>query len=143
MGGATAWGPGREYLPWRGFCGNRPNCVDVDKAWNGIWFLLKAAGAPVDVVGGGALLSDEDLGYGPARYMTPDEVTLAAASLAALPWEKLACRFDPAQMNSDNVYPAIWDDDGALDYLRVNYAVLVKFFDAAAAAGDGVILWLS
>jgi len=28
-------------------------------------------------------------------------------------------------------------------YLRVNYDVLVKFFDAAAAAGDGVILWLS
>ncbi len=45
-------------------------------------------------------------------------------------------------MNADGIYPAIWDGDDALDYLRVNYAILVTFFGAAAAAGDAVILWL-
>lgn len=108
----------------------------VDKAWNGIWFLLTAAGAPVDVVGGGAAVSDEDLGYGPACYLSPGEVGLAAGCLQAMPWERLAGHFDPEQRAADGVYPAIWDDDHALDYLRGNYAVLVQFFDAAAVAGE-------
>jgi len=46
-------------------------------------------------------------------------------------------------MTADGIYPAIWDNDYALDYLRSNYAVLVQFFGAAAAAGDAVILWLT
>ncbi len=111
--------------------------VDIDKAWNGIWFLLNAAGAPVDVVGGGTPLSDEDLGYGPARRLSPDEVGLAAASLAALPREELAGRFDPEQMNADGIYPAIWDGVDALDYLRVNYAVLVTLSSGSPRTRTG------
>ncbi len=60
-----------------------------------------------------------------------------------MPWQQLAGQFDPAQMTADGIYPAIWDNDYALDYLRSNYAVLVQFFGAAAAAGDAVILWLT
>lgn len=118
-------------------------CVDVDKAWHGLWFLLNAAGAPINVVGGGAPLSGEEIGYGPARYLSADEAERAASYLQALPWEDLAGHFDQARMTADGIYPAIWDDDDALDYLRVNYAVLVTFFGAAAAAKDAVILWLT
>ena len=67
----------------------------------------------------------------------------AAGYLQALPWEELACHFDRARMTADGIYPAIWDDDDALDYLRAYYDVLVKFFGAAAAAKDAVILWLT
>ena len=81
--------------------------VDVDKAWNGIWFLLNAARSPIDVVAGGAPVSDEDLGYGPARYLTPGEVAAAASYLQAMPWQQLAGQFDPAQMTADGIYPAI------------------------------------
>jgi hypothetical protein len=116
---------------------------DVDKAWNGIWFLLSAAGgAPVDVVGGGAAVSDEDLGYGPARYLAPGEVRQGASHLTTVPFDRLADYFDPAQMYADNIYPAIWNDDHALEYLRGHYEGLVRFFSAAAAAGDAIILWL-
>lgn len=117
--------------------------VDIDKAWNGIWFLLNAAKAPIDIMAGGAPVSDEDLGYGPARYLTSGEVELAASYMQAMPWEQLAGYFDPAQMTADGIYPAIWDTDDALDYLRSHYAVVVRFFGAAAAAGDAVILWLT
>lgn len=118
-------------------------CIDIDKAWHGTWFLLNAVGAPVDIVEGGAPLSDENLGYGPARYPNPSEVEEAAAYLTAVRWEDLAGHFDPARMTADGIYPAIWDDGHALDYLRVNHAILVKFFGTAAAAGDAVILWLA
>jgi len=55
----------------------------------------------------------------------------------------LAGHFDPARTTADAIYPAIWDDDHALDYLRVNHAILVQFFGTAAAGGDAVILWLT
>jgi hypothetical protein len=116
---------------------------DVDKAWNGIGYLLNAAGSgPVDVVTGGEPVSTEDLGYGPARFLTPAQVGEGARYLAAMRWELLARHFDPAQLNADDIYPATWDDAHALDYLRSNYEGLVQFFSAAAAAGDAVILWL-
>lgn len=116
---------------------------DVDKAWNGIGYLLNAAGGgPVDVVTGGEPVSTEDLGYGPARFLTPAQVGEGARYLAAMRWEQLARNFDPAQLNADDIYPAIWDDAHALDYLRSNYEGLVQFFSTAAAAGDAVILWL-
>jgi Domain of unknown function (DUF1877) len=116
---------------------------DVDKAWNGIGFLLNAAGGgPVDVVTGGAPLSADDLGYGPARFLTPAQVGEGARHLGAMRWEQLAGHFDPARMSAEDIYPEIWGDGHALDYLRSNYEGLVRFFSAAAAAGDAVILWL-
>jgi len=117
--------------------------LDVDKAWNGIWYLLNAVGgAPVDVVGGGEQVSDDDWGYGPARYLTADDVRAAAAYLRETTWEALASHFDPAHLQAADIYPAIWDDPHALDYLRENFQCLVAFFAAAATVGDAIVLWL-
>jgi hypothetical protein len=118
--------------------------LDIDKAWNGIWYLLqKAGGGPVDIVGGGVPVSDIDRGYGPARYLTADEVRAGSAHLQATTWESLASHYDPGKMSSAEIYPAIWDQgDEPLDYLRVNYESLVAFFAAAASVGDAVILWI-
>jgi hypothetical protein len=117
--------------------------MDVDKAWDGIAFLLNAAGgAPVDIVGGGTPVSDEDLGYGPVRYLAPGEVAQASRYLEAMPWERLAGHFEPARMDAAGVYPSMWNDDEAADYLRQNYQQLVSFIRFAAAAGDAGILWL-
>jgi hypothetical protein len=119
--------------------------IDIDKAWNGIWYLLNAAGAgPVDPVAGGVQLSDDDWGYGPPRYLTPDEVAEAVAHLSTTPWETLAKHFDPARMDDEGIYPLIWvrDGDDALDFLRPHYEVLTSFFAIAADTGDAIILWL-
>jgi hypothetical protein len=93
---------------------------DVDKAWDGLRFLLaKAEDAPVDVVLGGSLLGEADWGYGPARYLTPEEVDAAARYLDSVDFDRLAEHFDAAGMREANVYPAIWGDgDSDLDYLR-------------------------
>ena len=112
-------------------------CMDVDKAWDGISFLLRAAG------GAPAPVSDEDLGYGPARCLKAGQVREAAGCLAVPPWERLAGHFDAARMRAEGACPAIWGNEADLDYLRHNYHDLVAFFGFAAAAGDGVILWLT
>jgi hypothetical protein len=118
--------------------------LDIDKAWNGIWYLLQeAGGGPVDIVGGGVPVSDIDRGYGLVRYLTADDVRAGSAHLQVTTWESLASHYDPGKMSSADIYPSIWDQgDEALDYLRVNYEALAAFFAAAASAGDAVILWI-
>lgn len=121
-----------------------PRCTDVDTAWDGIRFLLqRAVEEPVDVISGGGLIGGEDWGYGPARYLVPEEVGRAARHLRMTPFERLAAHYDAARMRDEGIYPSgIWDDDqGTLDYLQDHYEALVEFFDAAASSGDAVILW--
>ncbi len=125
--------------------GDVGHCTDVDKAWDGIGYLLRHRGdARVDVIGGGTLLDADDWGYGPPRYLTVDQVGHASAHLLATPFADLAPHYDAARMRDEKIYPhAIWDDDAStLDYLRDNYEALTEFFETAASSGEAVILWL-
>jgi hypothetical protein len=120
--------------------------LDVDKAWNGLWYLLHAeGGAPVDVVAGGDPISDYEWGYGPARYLTASQVATAAAYLRATPWAVLVRHFDPAEMTAKGIYPTVWNrpDEDNLGWLQDYHAELVPFFAAAASAGDAVITWIT
>jgi hypothetical protein len=51
-------------------------------AWNAIAFLLHRAGFPVDIVFGEKDFTDEDWGYGPAKYVDAERVRVAADALA-------------------------------------------------------------
>ena len=125
-----------------------PHYVDVDKAWHGIHYLLAnradAGAEPLSwaVLGGEEF--GEEIGYGPARFLTPEQVRSVAAWLPEDAVFK--SRFDPRAMEKAQIYPeAIWvrDGDDALDYLVENYRELVAFYKSAAGRGDGAILWLS
>lgn len=122
-----------------------PNSMDLDKAWHGLHYLL--TGDPVDgepplslAILEGAEIGPE-LDYGPARYLTPDEVKTVAQALAALTPEALAQRYDPHEMEEKNVYPAMWAEEGdeGLEYLLSHYSALQQFYTDAAARGDVVI----
>lgn len=125
-----------------------PNYIDVDKAWHGIHYLL-AGKADVGAeplswaVMGGEEIGDE-VGYGPARFLEPEQVRSIASWL---PDDSVfKSRFDPQAMERARIYPeVIWvrDDADALEYLVENYRELVAFYKSAAERGDGAILWLS
>lgn len=124
------------------------NCIDVDKAWHGIHYLLvgreEAGTEPLAwAVLGGEQVGDE-MGYGPARFLQPEQVHDIAAWLPDDTVFK--SRFDPKAMEKAGIYPdGIWegDGDGTLDFLLENYRELVAFYKSAAERGDGAILWLS
>ena len=126
-----------------------PNSIDVDKAWHGIHFLLtgQAEGGQEPLalaLLGGEELGD-DVGYGPARFLTPQQVNAVATALVGLDEEAFRDRFDPAAMTDAQIYPdVIWLRDGkdALDYLVENYHSMVSFYREAASRGDGALLWL-
>ncbi|GAA2637751.1 hypothetical protein GCM10010399_83740 [Dactylosporangium fulvum] len=117
--------------------------MDTDKAWAGLEHLLKKLDPPVDVISGGTALTDDEWGYESPRLLTRDEVGSAARFLGGTPFERLVEGYDPAEFAAARVYPGIWDEEWAQDYLSGAYAHLVTFFRAAAAAGDSIVLWMS
>ena len=124
--------------------------LDIDKAWHGIHFLLNGSaweGDPplFNVVLGGTELGDEDLGYGPARYLTPEEVQDTAHAISRISVDDLRSRYDARAMTKADIYPEIiWERDGdeAMQYLLDYYAAVVAFFQEAARQGHAMLLFM-
>jgi hypothetical protein len=85
---------------------------------------------------------DTDWGYRPARYLTAHEVAQAAAALAEFPFAVLVDGVALADPTRANVYPMIWDEPEALQWVQYWYEPLPGFLSAAAHAGDSVLVWL-
>lgn len=124
-----------------------PFGLELDKEWHGIHFLLtgdpwSTRGPYGQVVLGGKEIGP-DLGYGPARVLTVEQVKDIAAKLQALPVERLKQRYDPDKMTKAEIYPeVIWkrEGQGALVWLLEGYRRLVDFYVRAAAEGKVVLL---
>lgn len=130
--------------------GEPPHYLHLDKAWHGLHYLLtgEAEGRPLALalaITGGAEFGEE-VGYGPARYVTAGEVAAVAAALAGVTPDTLRERFNPREMEARDIYPEIiWvrDEEHALEYVLDAFADLQKFYADAAARGDAVIQWHS
>lgn len=125
--------------------------LDIDKAWHGIQFLLNGSAwegeSPLyNVVLGGTVLGDEDLGYGPARYLTPEEVRETYLALEQISADDFRARYDPRAMTKAEIYPEIvWERDGddALQYLVDYYVLVVEFFKEATRLGHAMLLYIN
>ncbi|MEU8299719.1 DUF1877 family protein [Micromonospora sp. NPDC048909] len=115
--------------------------MDTDKAWAGLQHLLTKLGPPVDVIGGGEPMTDDEWGYDSPRLLSADDAADAARFLDATSFALLAQHYDPAEMISAEVYPAIWDQHWALSYLEDYYTRLVALFCAAAADREPILVW--
>lgn len=121
--------------------------LDVDKAWHAIHFLLcgsadEASGPLGSAILGGTPIGP-DLGYGPARWLSADQVRAVAKALPE-PAE-LISRYDSQALTDADVYPQIWDepDDEISDFLGSHYEALRRFYAQAAAENQAMLLWLA
>ncbi|MFF4949243.1 YfbM family protein [Streptomyces chattanoogensis] len=119
-------------------------CLDVDKAWAALGFLLGRTDFPVEVVHGEeAIPGADDWGYGQPRFLTPERVRAAAAAMARTSGERLVSGVGPAELAAAGVYPLIvWERGESLDYVSAHYERLRLFFRTAADHGDGMLIWL-
>jgi len=126
--------------------------LDVDKAWHGIHFLLTGTAwegePPLDfIVRGGRQIGDVDVGYGPARAFTNEELRDIGRAIQPISLDTLRSRFDAARMKALKIYPDIWDRDSASDdtlgYLISYYEMLQPFIIKGAADGFGMIVYLT
>jgi hypothetical protein len=128
-----------------------PNLVDLDKSWDGILFLLTGQNVAntehplAKVLFSGQLIDEEqDLGYGPAHYLTPEQVVELNAQIANISIADLKQKYDPKKMNEIEVYPSIWDEgDEAFDYLAQYFKDLQQVYADAAKNGEAVITFVN
>ncbi len=79
--------------------------ISVEKAWAALGYLLdKATDGTIDVVFGGTPIG-EDWGFGPPRYLAPDEVRQAVDMLSRTPFDRLATHYDARQLADAKIYP--------------------------------------
>lgn len=130
--------------------------MDIDKAWGGILYLLTgkafASGSPEDEVDSlnriffSAQFFDEDMdvGYGPAHYLTPEQVAGIHRKIASLTEADLKAHYDPKAMSEEEeLYPSLdWDDED-FEYLYSHFQALQSFFATAASRGEAIVTFLS
>ena len=123
--------------------------LDIDKSWHIIHFLLngkewEGEKPYVFAVLGGATISDEDVGYGPARFLLPSEVKLVANALESMPAEALLKRWNQKAIDRAEIYPQSWSQcPEDFEYIGGNYELLREFFALAAKRDEAVIEWIS
>lgn len=125
--------------------------VDIDKAWDGIIYLLTGQSSEtakhhlVRVLFSGQILDEEqDLGYGPAHYLTPEQVAALNNEISTITIADLKQRFNPGKMNELKVYPTIWDEgDDAFDYVADGFSTLQRVFAVATKNGEAIITFIN
>jgi hypothetical protein len=121
--------------------------VSLEKSWHGIHFVLTGSAwegdPPLNVIaGGGVPVGQEDVGYGPARYVDPAQVRELDRALEAISEEEFSRRFDPAALEEAEIYPRIWDEP--LEDLRHEYWTYLEemkqLVHRAAQQGHGLLI---
>lgn len=123
--------------------------TDVDKAWDAIIFLLTGQNIQnadhqlVQVLFSGQIIDEEqDLGYGPAHYLTPEQVKDINRQINLITEEELQQKYDSKKMNELDVYPSRWDDE-AFEYVNHHFKGLQKIYSDADKNDQGIITFLS
>ena len=125
--------------------------VCLDKSWEGIHFILTG-----NKLGQGestlalAIYSrqffdeKQDLGIGPASYLSPKQVKEIDSRLEALHDNYIKEKYNPVQMNKLKIYQHPWNDDPLLfKYLLDNFKKLKAFYKDAASKENAVASYLN
>ena len=124
--------------------------LDIGEAWHGLQYLLTGTPwegkAPLDfLVRGGEDVGNIPSDEGTARVFTADEVKKLSGALNALSVDTLRKRFDPEEMQEQDIYPGTWDeptdeDVDPLDELLSYFEELRKFVASVAKKGHALLV---
>jgi len=127
-----------------------PNLVDIDKSWEGILFLLTGQNLEtVDhplarVLFSGQLIDEEqDLGYGPGQYLTPEEVKEVNEEISKITSTELREKYDAKKMMELDIYPSAWEENDMVDYLTDYFITVQEVFAEASKNEEAIITFLS
>lgn len=127
-----------------------PDVLVIDDMWEGLLYILTGAGIDDEsddplakiIISKKIIDEDQDLGYGPATYVNPEEVIDLNRALLRIDRDDLEDRFDPDAMNDAGIYPEGWSDGVMLDLLLDAFDNVKTFYAAAAANEDAIIAFV-
>ena len=130
--------------------------IDIDKSWEAVHFILCGESLFIPqystsnsseltrVIFNPQLIDEEqDLGYGPAAYNTPNQVGSIAKKLNTLNLADLESRFDGNALNNAEIYPEIWNKSESKKYAFDNLKAVIKFFNEATKNNEAVISYIN
>lgn len=127
-----------------------PQRLDIDKSWEGILFLLTGQGGENTVHPMSALFfsgqlidATQEIGYGPAHYLTAEQVRTLNPLVAGISTAELAARYDADKMTELGIYPEMWRAEGMDSYLTEYFGLVQAFYAEAAKNGEAVITFIS
>jgi hypothetical protein len=115
--------------------------VELDKAWQALWFALDGDREESGLRFAVPLSSGRQIDEMGSTAVTPEQVREAAAELAALDEASFRARYDAVAMGAD-FYPKfdqVSDREQYGDFVASYYGDLQEFYQKAAAAGLGVV----
>ena len=124
--------------------------VYLDKSWEAVHFILTGnkignGEPPLSLAVYGEQFFDEkqDLGMGPASYLSSDQVKEINSILDGLDESFLKERYNPEKMDQIGIYPQFWRQGPTLiDYVSDNFKKLKRFYKDAALKGNAVASYL-
>ncbi|RYZ17739.1 MAG: DUF1877 family protein [Myxococcaceae bacterium] len=123
--------------------------LEIDRTWHVLHFLLTGsgdeAGHPLSFLAAGGRAVSDDLGNGPLRAFTPEDVSRLAAALAQVTSEQLLERFDPRRLESESIYGWFngWHEasrDACAPLLREVLGQLQVFLRQGAGRGRALLV---
>ena len=124
--------------------------LDVDKTWEALYYLLTGS-ALADDSGhplGKVLFSyqyfdeDHDMGYGPAHYLTPEQVKEINSELSGVSGLDIRNRYDGEKMDEAGIYPEVWSDEESLELVARNFNDLKEFYRTAAERDYAMVMYI-
>lgn len=134
---------------------NDPYLFDTEKAWDGIIYLLTGKGSMKTdysnkkglhriLFSEQMIAEEQDLGYGPAHYLTPTEVSEINDVLSKESRQSLFGRFNSSDLIAQQVYPFIEDEGNeAFEYLYFHFEKLQNFYSQAVKENQAIITFIN
>jgi hypothetical protein len=127
-----------------------PYRYDIDKSWDGIIYLLTGSNSSDTtqylsrIIFSGQLIDKEqDLGTGPAHYLTPQQVNDIHDRIKEIIPASLKEKFDAVAMKELGVYPNVWDHEDAADYLIEYFETVQEAYALAVENKEAIITFIS
>jgi Domain of unknown function (DUF1877) len=123
--------------------------VVLNKAWHAIHFVLTGSRLGGDeplnfLISEGTPVGEIDVGYGPARVLSSQQVREIAGALAQIEPDEVGRRVDLKKFDQELIYPGTWQRDGLdADYVVSNYRDMRELIARLAEQGLGMVLYIN
>jgi Domain of unknown function (DUF1877) len=123
--------------------------VDLGKAWHAIHFALTGSrldgDAPLNfLIAEGTPVGTVDVGYGPARVLSSQQVRQLADAIAAIDPDQLGSRLDATALDANLIYPGGWGRNGqGLGTIAEAYRDMRALVLRLSEAGLGLVLYIN
>ena len=132
-----------------------PSCY-LDKAWDAVQYVLTGTsmGDPslkekssddaqkilsLAIYSGQYFDEEQELGMGPASYLTPDQVKQIDGIVSKMDSSFVKERYNPTHMDKIGIYPVFWSKNpNNIEYVDENFNNLKTFYADAASKGHAI-----